>query len=324
MKERRRKPVYPAMKPRIVQYFRQLANNQITTVATVFTALLHSSRGYVLAGFAVTLLSVAGNSIVLFHLTDRISNVDEEYRDLRDALFRQNSDMDEASAKMQRYLLLHNMVPSLPPANQPEAKAAAKDMLADALISYHTAAADVSPIEVGRVVVNMYAQAIGQIEAMMGAAAAAATSPAAPATTNSAQMMAALEAAAKATTAATSAGALVPSDPELGKKIEELGKIAEIELTATSPVEFVLRLMPFVKAKMTDWTVSVAKKEKQMRALETERDRLQRWLVYSNYASLSLQIVGLMIVLMQDLGTGRGEETTGATTPVAPKPQAVA
>ena len=66
-------------------------------------------------------------------------------------------------------------------------------------------------------------------------------------------------------------------------------------------MEILLRLIPLTKELREQIIASIQKKESRRDALENERSSLGRQLRYVTYAALSLQILGLMLILTKDL-----------------------
>src|SRR5436190_5980354 len=110
-----------------------------------------SSKIFVLAGFLISLLSVAFNSIVLGYVNKRTQAVDAEYSGLLEALGKQAAGLNDGDSLFDLYRIMHNVASSVPVARAKEARQDAEAILKRFLTKYYAAANDIAPTELTRV-----------------------------------------------------------------------------------------------------------------------------------------------------------------------------
>ena len=107
-----------------------------------------STKNLVLAGFLISLLSVAFNSVVLSYVNQRLKQVDDEYYNLVDSLARQSAGLDEGDAQFDQYRIMHNLAFAVPAAKAKDARQDAESLLKRFLTKYYAAANDIPQAEV--------------------------------------------------------------------------------------------------------------------------------------------------------------------------------
>jgi len=249
---------------------------------------LTSSKNFVLAGFLISLASVAFNSIVLSYVNKRLQAVDAEYSKLADMLAKQAAELNEGDSLFDQYRIMHNVAFSVPAAKAKQARQDAEAILKRFLTKYYAAANDIPPTDITRVEVEEAGEIIPLLEKGLG-------------------LMQAIEATSDAAARARLATELakleqeVPeAKSELGRKLREIQKYSQAEF-AENDVVIMAALMPVMKSFREQIVQSINKKESRRRELEQERSSLTRKAGYVSYAAVTLQLFGLMLILTKDL-----------------------
>lgn len=247
-----------------------------------------SSKNLVLAGFLISLISVAFNSVVLSYVNKRLKQVDEEYYDLVDLLGRQSAGLNEGDSQFDQYRIMHTLAFAVPAAKAKEARQDAESLLKRFLTTYYAAANDVPQTEVTKVEVEEAGQIIPLIEKGLELTQALQnTSDQA----ERARLAAELE----------KLGQQVPEPKsDLGKKLRDIGKYAQAEL-ADDNVLLMAALMPVMKSLREQIVASIDKKESRMKELQRQRATLTRNSSYAGYGAIVFQLFGLMLILTKDL-----------------------
>src|SRR6476619_1347057 len=110
-----------------------------------------SSKHFVLAGFLISLASVAFNSIVLSHLNKRLHAVDAEYDSIVESLAEQSAGLNEGDSLFDLYRIMHNVALAVPAAKTKQARQDAEAILKRFLAKYYAAANDIPSTDVTRV-----------------------------------------------------------------------------------------------------------------------------------------------------------------------------
>jgi hypothetical protein len=247
-----------------------------------------SSKNFVLAGFLISLLSVAFNSIVLSYVNKRLHAVDAEYYDLIESLGKQAAELNEGDSLFDLYRIMHNVAFSVPAVKAKEARQDAEAILKRFLTKYYAAANDVPPTEVTRVEVEEAGQIIPLLEKGLALTQSlqAASDPA-----ERVRLAADLEKLARE---------IPEPKSELGKKLREIQKYSQAEF-AEDDVLIMAALMPVMKSFREQIVESISKKENRKHELERERSSLTRKANYASYAAIAFQLFGLMLILTKDL-----------------------
>lgn len=249
---------------------------------------LTSSKNFVLAGFLISLLSVAFNSIVLSYVSKRIQAVDAEYYNLVESLARQSAELNEGDSLFDLYRLMHNVAFAVPPAKAKQARQDAEAILKRFLTKYYAAANDIPPTEVTRVEVEEAGQIIPLLEKGLALTQAlqAASDPA--------------ERARLTLELAKLAQQVPEPRSELGKKLRDIHKYSQAEFTEDEAT-IMAALMPVMKSIREQIVESIQKKENRKRELERERSALRQRANQASYAAVAFQLFGLMLILTKDL-----------------------
>ena len=248
---------------------------------------LTSSRNFVFAGFLISLLSVAFNSIVLSSVGRRLQAVDAEYNRLTESLANQAAELNEGDALLDQYRIMHNLVFAVPEAKRNDAREDAEAILKRFLTRYYAAANDIPRTEITRVEVEEAGEIIPVIEKAL-------------------RLKQALEAAKPedklriAGELAKLSQAIPEPKSELGRKLREIQKHSQAE-SADNDLAVMSALLPVMKSFREEIVASIHKKQDRKHELERERSSLGRKANYVSYAALSLQLFGLMLILTRDL-----------------------
>jgi hypothetical protein len=256
-----------------------------------------SSKNLVLAGFLISLVSVAFNSVVLSYVNKRTKQVDEEYYDLVDMLGKQSAGLNEGDSQFDLYLIMHNLAFAVPAAKAKEARLDAESLLKRFLTTYYAAANDIPQTEVTKVEVEEAGQIIPLLEKGLELTQALQN------TSNQAER-------ARLAAELEKLGKEMPEPKsELGRKLRDIGKYSQAEL-ADDNVLLMSALIPVMKAFREQIVASIDKKENRMKELQRQRSVLTRNASYAGYAAIVFQLFGLMLILTKDLlkerQSGRG------------------
>jgi hypothetical protein len=249
------------------------------------------SRHFVFAGFLISLLSVAFNSIVLSYVGKRLQAVDAEYNRLTESLANQAAELSEGDSLFDQYRIMHNLVFAVPPAKAKDARQDAEAILKRFLTKYYAAANDIPRTEITRVEVEEAGQIVPLLERGL-------------------ELTKALEAAKpeeklRLVAELTKLGQTLPEPKsELGKKLREIQKHSQAE-SADNDLVLMSALMPVMKSFREEIVASIHQKETRKRELERERSSLARKANYASYAAVTFQLFGLMLILTKDLAKER-------------------
>src|SRR5882724_343216 len=249
---------------------------------------LISSKNFVFAGFLISLLSVAFNSIVLSSVGKHLQAVDAEHSRLTESLANQAAELSEGDSLFDQYRIMHNLVFAVPSAKTKDAQQDAEAILKRFLTKYYAAANDIPRTEITRVEVEEAGEIVPLLEKGLA-------------------LTQKLEASAKpeeklqlmAELAKLSASVPEPKS-ELGKKLREIQKHSQAEY-ADNDLVIMSALMPVMKSFREKIVESIHKKEDRKHELERERSALARKANYACYAAITFQLFGLMLILTRDL-----------------------
>jgi hypothetical protein len=247
-----------------------------------------SSKNLVLAGFLISLASVAFNSVVLSSVNRRLQAVDAEHSKLADMLAKQAAELNEGDSLFDQYRIMHNVAFSVPAAKANQARHDAEAILKRFLTKYYAAANDIPPTELTRVEVEDAGEIIPLLEKGLGLMQAI------EATSDTA------ERARLAADLAKLEQELPQAKSELGRKLREIQKYSQAEF-AENDVVIMAALMPVMKSFREQIVQSINKKESRRHDLERERSSLMRDAGYASYAAITFQLFGLMLILTKDL-----------------------
>jgi hypothetical protein len=247
-----------------------------------------SSKNLVLAGFLISLISVAFNSVVLSYVNKRLKEVDDEYYDLVDSLSKQAAGLNEGDSQFDQYRIMHNLAFAVPTAKAKDARQDAESLLKRFLTKYYAAANDIPQTELTRVEVEEAGQIIPLLEKGLELTKALQT------TSDQAER-------ARLAAELEKLNQEVPEPKsELGKKLRDIGKYSQAEF-ADNDVLLMSALMPVMKSLREQIVASIDKKESRMHELQRQRSSLTRNASYASYAAIAFQLFGLMLILTKDL-----------------------
>lgn len=255
-----------------------------------------SSKNLVLAGFLISLVSVAFNSVVISYVNKRLKQVDDEYYDLVDSLSKQAAGLNEGDSQFDQYRIMHNLAFAVPAARAKAARQDAESMLKSFLTKYYAAANDIPQTEVTRVEVEEAGQIIPLLEKGL------ALTQALQNTSDPAER-------ARLATELEKLSQEVPEPKsELGRKLRDVGKYSQAEF-ADNDVLLMAALIPVMKSLREQIVASIDRKESRMRELQRQRSALTRNATYASYAAIAFQLFGLMLILTKDLVKERQSST---------------
>lgn len=259
---------------------------------------IFNSNMAVFAGFFISFVAIIVNALVLANVNNRIGAVDAESARLASALREQTANGNEAETKFGNYRIMHHLASLVSPAKQADAGEDATVWLNEALTFLFAAANEVSVTEIRRVEAEAAeSEASAQrYEAAKTAENSGAETPAAPKVDEKQEAEKAFEAALRELEATGAAG-----DDELRKKIAAIATIATAAAAAENEGAFFVRLYPVNKILSAKWVGSVKQKQARLVELETDKRRLIKYQGYSTLAALTLQMLGLMFVILKDL-----------------------
>jgi len=247
-----------------------------------------SSKHFVLAGFLISLASVAFNSIVLSYVNKRLHAVDAEYNSIVESLAGQSAELSEGDSLFDLYRIMHNVALAVPADKTTQARQDAEAILKRFLAKYYAAANDIPPTDVTRVEVEEAGQIIPLLEKglRLTKALQAATDPAER---------------ARLTLELGKLSLQVPAPKShLGRKLREVQQYSGSELTGDD-MEVMSALMPVMKSLRERIVESISAKANRKHALERERSDLRAKANYTSYAAIAFQLFGLMLILTKDL-----------------------
>lgn len=251
------------------------------------------SKNMVLLGFALSLVSVAFNSLVISYVNRRLKEVDQEHAVLLDSLERQAGALSEGDSQFASFRLMHNLAFAMPAMKNSDARNDAAAQLESALRKYYQAAHDIPQTEMTSAEVEEFDQRLPLMEKGLELARAmqTATNPA--------------EKARLAKEAADLEKQLPEPKSDLARKLRELQKYSEAEY-ADSEVTLYSALLPVIKSFQEQIVTSSEKKRSRIRDLQGVRSTLVRRSEYANYGAIAFQLLGLMFILAKDLLKERG------------------
>lgn len=108
-----------------------------------------SKKNTVLLGFALSLISVVFNSVVISYVNRRLKEVDDERTSLSDSLERQAAALSEGDSQFTSYRIMHNLMYTVQRReDQGVVERDAADQLTKALEKYYQAAHGVPQTEI--------------------------------------------------------------------------------------------------------------------------------------------------------------------------------
>lgn len=251
------------------------------------------------SGFFISFVAIIVNALVLANINNRIGAADAETARLNAALREQTANGNEAEAKFGEYRMMYHLASLVPTANRSSAADDANVLFNKALTFLFAAANEVSLMEIRRTESEqqLSEENIQRYEAAKEAEEAG-EKPAVgetPPTDEAKESEAALDDALRELETPEEAGG------SLLKKIEAIDLISNAVAAAKDDNELFVKLFPINQALSARWVQSVKSKQARLAELETEKKRLIKYQGYSTFAALSLQMLGLMFVILKDV-----------------------
>jgi hypothetical protein len=247
-----------------------------------------STRTWLIIGFALSLLSVVTNIVILAGINDRIKEIDTELSKLNESLRTQAADIDRAEFKYDLFTVL-NHISKL--AKDEEKELAGGDsilFLQDFLNIYYAAVNGITATEMLKVETEHLAAIIPVIEKIREA--------------ERQKQAGNSDEAAKLMGEAERMITGYQPKSELGRKLQEVVEITELEgIKEMNTEEIASELFPKLKSLVDQYIANYEKKEEKIKELQNRRANLVWWGNFSTYAAVSLQLFGLMFVLTKDL-----------------------
>jgi hypothetical protein len=262
-----------------------------------------TKKKMMLIGFALSLISITFNSVVISYVNGRLKAVDDERSKLAVSLERQAATQSDGDAQFAVYRLMHNLIFAVPRESQDNVAEDATSQLGLALQKWYQAAYDVPQTEMTKATNDDMAATVPLSEKavkLQRAIESAQTSP------------------EERDRLIKQQGDLEKQLPEpksdLVRKIRELGKKAEEAEVAGSKSETELwsTLLPLMESFNAHALESSEKKRNRIRELEDERASLVTKANYASYGAIAFQLLGLMFIFARDLWTHKKAAETAA------------
>ena len=218
---------------------------------------LPSAKTFMLVGFAISLVSMVLNTLVLSNIDTRLKAADSEYFKVVESLSKQAAELNATDVKFDLYKILHYVAFSVPTVNAQDARKDAEVLLKGILTRYYATANDISQVEVTRVEVEEMSDVLHKLEKTLALFQALEQSPDQSAR---AQLAETLEKLGELES---------PPRSALAQKLREVGQYSAVELTAENELEILLKLMPLAKSLREQILASINKKESRMHELST-------------------------------------------------------
>ena len=248
-----------------------------------------SAKTFMLLGFAISLVSMLLNTLVLANIDTRLKTADTEYLQVVEALSKQAAALNATDARSDLYKILHYMAFSVLAAKAQDVRKDSEALLKGILTRYYAIAHDISPVEMTKVEVEEMGDLLPKLEQILALLQALQQSP-------DASERAQLEGAI-----AKLGEGEAPPKSALAQKLREVGRYAAVESTAENEFEILLKLTPLAKSLREQILASINAKERRVHELEGTRASLARQSKYATNAAISLQILGLMLIFTKDL-----------------------
>ncbi|MFT3744355.1 MAG: hypothetical protein QM785_08665 [Pyrinomonadaceae bacterium] len=247
-----------------------------------------SNRTWLVLGFALSVLSVATNLLVVSGINERVRSVDSEIAKLETSIRTQTADIDRADLKFDLFRILHHMSKLSTGEPHQEAGQDALRFLQDYLKGYYSAVNDVSETELLRSETAKVAAMIPIIDKIHEAERLRKEGK-----TTEAQRV--------SDEADGMFAAYSPAD-ELGRNIDKLTEFAKDPALAERKTLDVTGVMAphfrdLVQRYLTNYDANNAK----LAELRAKREDLTQWSSRATYAAISLQLFALFFFFAKDL-----------------------
>jgi hypothetical protein len=252
-----------------------------------------SKKNMMLIGFALSLISITFNSVVISYVNGRLKAVDDERSKLAASLERQAATQSDGDAAFAVYRLMHNLIFAVPRENQIDVAGDSINQLGLALQKWYQAAYDVPQTEMTKANNDDMAatQSLNEKGMKLQRAIDSAQSP------GERERLEKEQADLKTQVPAPKS--------DLIRKIRELSDIADDAEHAGSKSETELwaKLLPVMESFNAQTLETSEKKRNRIRELEDERASLVKRADFASYGAIAFQLLGLMFILARDLWT---------------------
>lgn len=255
-----------------------------------------SNRTWLIVGFALSVLSVVTNVVVVSSVNERVRSADAEIAKLETSIRTQAADIDRADLKFDLFRVVHHLSKLSTGA---EHKAAGQDalyFLQDYLKGYYTAVNDIPQSELLRSETAKVAAMLPIIDKIHEAEQLEKDGK----TAESKTVMAEADAMFAAFT---------PPD-ELGRNVDKLVEFANDPELAEKPTLDVTGVMaPHFRDLVARYLTNYEANNARLVELRAKRTNLVGWANFATYAAISLQLFALFFFFAKDLVKEEKEET---------------
>jgi len=265
-----------------------------------------------ITGFVISFAAIIFNASILTNINGRIGALDSENLRLNDALREQLANGNEAEAKYDDFLLAKSIADNSAPAAQEGAQVAASILMNEALTYLFAAANDVPMLEIRRIeseeanseeMQKLYEEAKEQsrnppkAESKKSSKDQESEAPPPDAKSDERKLEEAQNEIARFDIEADYAN--------LPQKIAALETISDAVAASKNQTEMALKLFPVNKALNSKWLETVKVRQLRIGELSGRKSEMLRYQSYSTFIALSLQMLGLMIVVVKDVRKSR-------------------
>jgi len=258
-----------------------------------------SPRTWVLMGFALSLTAVIINLFVLSGINDKIKQTDDELSKLNASLTNQARSISESKVTKNLYKVLYHTSKSL---KDDEKEAAAGDaivILADSYKNDYIAANDISMSDAIRAENDKLTVELAAAEKGNNVIELARQGKKAEAD----QLLKEIEA---------DADKIAPKT-ELGRTLYGIEqKVSGEASVEEDDIDILLRTLPVIKTINEQYLTSYQKKQERIKELQDRKSNLSGWQNIFTYFAVSLQLFGLMFLLIKDLAKETNEQRNRA------------
>ena len=250
-----------------------------------------------LIGFALSLISVTLNSVVIAYVNNRLKQVDTERTSLSDSLERQAAALSDGDSQFALYRVMHNLMYAVPRQAVSNVENDSANQLGNALKKYYQAAYDIPQTEMTKADTEEFGQRlpIRERDLQLAQEIETATSPA-----EKARLQKESDDLQKQ---------LPEPKSDLARKIRELQNDSDQAENSGSEVALFSALLPVMKSFQNEFVASSEKKRSRIRELQDARASLVRKSEYTTYGAIAFQLLGLMFILTRDMLTHRAAKT---------------
>lgn len=285
---------------------------------------LNSSNVLMISGFVISFAAIILNAIILTNINGKIAAIDGESLKLNESLREQLTNGNEAEAKFNDFLIAKMLADSAPAASRESAYGTASVMVNEALTYLYAAANDVPMLEIRRIeseAANSEEMQQNYEEAKKALENPPPSETVTPAESKDGKAGApeneqkqSEEKQAERAQLEQAQAEIVKFDLEanfanLPKKISAIDVLSDAVTAAASDAEMLVKLFPLNKALNGRWVGGVRTKQTRLAELSLQKSDLIRYQTYSTFIALSLQMLGLMIVIIKDVLKSREDKS---------------